>query len=449
MSLPAFYESPNLKALYRDMRDSPPLALVGAGASIPSGYPSWSRLMDEMEERLQSVSPQAPQFSRVLKLLNDAPWQAEELHSQLKDEFHRFIKDRFGDPKEPNSVAEPYHLIARLPFRHILTTNFDRCIELAMKKSEKPFEPIDWNIEKQAREFLRSLSKSNSIRYVVHLHGIYDNPSKIVLTESSYAERYLDENFRRRLLAIFITQPIVFIGFSMNDPDLGQLMRVVRASLGPESDQHFGIFGYRTADERELIERRMYLKYGLKAVFYRVQTDGSGGEDHSALLDLLEFLGSVEPIEEPFKTKTQIQHEGVTLGPNRNRLRYPPPVNLKLQHAALDPHKGRFGGKSENSGRRVYVQNEKVVKTGSYMSFEIVVEATPGAPPLTGKVRFQLHPTFHDDERLQDVVKGRAKIKIGAAYGAFTLGITILPENIKLELDLSELDIFPPWFRER
>jgi hypothetical protein len=43
---------------------------------------------------------------------------------------------------------------------------------------------------------------------------------------------------------------------------------------------------------------------------------------------------------------------------------------------------------------------------------------------------------------------GRAEIQILAAFGAFTIRISIVDENIKLELDLSELDSFPIWFRE-
>ena len=114
-----------------------------------------------------------------------------------------------------------------------------------------------------------------------------------------------------------------------------------------------------------------------------------------------------------------------------------------------DPHKGKFGGRSEVNGRRIYITNVKEIKKNAYMAFTLVVEATGGAPPLTGTVRFQLHPSFDEDDYEEKVINGRARSRIRAAYGAFTVGVSIISEDVRLELDLSELNAFPKWFRER
>jgi hypothetical protein len=430
MSLPPFHASDDLNDL-ADLMTRRPLALVGAGASVASGYPDWKALFDHMEKRLKRVSP--GKLSPMLKELNDPAWQAEELYVHLKeDEYYRFLRETFAEPQPPNEVSEPHYLIARLGFRHILTTNYDPCIEIASRGFERPYRPLHWNNHGEANKFFRALSHADEGPYVVYLHGHHTRPEDIILTESSYSRAYLDETNQRRLVAIFITQPVVFVGFSMNDPDLGYLMRLVRTDSDGMT-QHFGIFGCRTADERELIRRRMEGKYGIRSVFYRIDDDGS----HACLLQLLEHLGKFKTLSRSHP-KTESAQPGATATSSTDS-------NIVN---ALDPHKGQFGGLYERNGRRLYVTDLREVKKDTYMAFTLVVESLPGFAPLVGNVRFQLHPTFDEPDYAESAINGRAESQIRAAYGAFTVGVTF-EGGKKLELDLSELEIFPPWFRER
>ncbi|PII39804.1 hypothetical protein T190_00630 [Sinorhizobium meliloti CCBAU 01290] len=71
-------------ALIDSMRRVRPLALVGAGASVDSGYPTWERLLRELEEEvLKRPGVVAPKHMSVIKDLPDPAWQAEEFYNLL------------------------------------------------------------------------------------------------------------------------------------------------------------------------------------------------------------------------------------------------------------------------------------------------------------------------------------------------------------------------------
>ena len=107
----------------------PPLALIGAGASVGSGYPAWPELL----EALKSAALEADKrdWRRSLDDLSDAPWTAEVFAKKLPDGgLERLIRAHFG---ERTPVREPHRTLARLPFPHFLTTNFDPSIEAALR----------------------------------------------------------------------------------------------------------------------------------------------------------------------------------------------------------------------------------------------------------------------------------------------------------------------------
>ncbi|MER9183701.1 SIR2 family protein [Mesorhizobium sp. M0767] len=423
-----------------------PLVFIGAGASVASGYPSWTGLLKDLQKRIHiasNVSTLSPKLQVVLDELGDPLWHAEELVLRLGEvEFHKFIEETFQAREPSVAGSNLYQALAAIEFRHYITTNYDPCIEQAMSVVDRTYRVLNWRDSKDVGSFFRSLSDPEAIASIIYLHGRYSTPRDIVFTESSY-RIYLDDIFYRRLLAIFMTQPVVFIGFSMTDPELGQLLRVARATMHTGAARHFGIFGYRTTEERDLIKRRMDGKYGVRAVFYRIFNDEAGKEDHGALVDLLRhFTRPSVPVISA--DKKHEQSSGVNASEALSSCIVPPssPSNT------IDPHKGRFGGRAKTDNRALSVEDIVIVAEDAYVAFTLVVAST-GDPPLEGEVRFQLHPTFHRDDYTEIAKDGQSSSHVAAAYGAFTVGVTADGGKTKLELDLSEIDQFPTWFRER
>jgi hypothetical protein len=121
-------------------------------------------------------------------------------------------------------VSEVHRLVARIPFRAYLTTNYDDLLESAY-----------------AREHNRMLSKFyehtyggilNAFRgrlpFVIKLHGDVSNPDYVVMGNRSY-DRLLYQNasYLSTLETVIGNASLLFVGFSGTDPNLeGILSRV-------------------------------------------------------------------------------------------------------------------------------------------------------------------------------------------------------------------------------
>lgn len=446
-----------LGEIRRLLQEGPrPLALVGAGASIGSGYPTWSQLLDLFDERLEGKA--SPKWRQALKDLADPLWQAEEYREAMSAPAFKDVIARTFSARPP---AEPHLTLARLPFRHFLTTNYDPTIEGALSIAGVKRPPwFTWDDEPAVVQFLRNLSATGQPQTVVYLHGRFHDPHRVVLTESGYAERYVEtEATRRKLLAIFLTCPVVFLGFSMDDPDLSQLMREV-ASLASQGATHYAIMGYRTEDERLAIARRMEGKFHVRVAFYRIEP----GEDHSALTRLLRWLevriadsGAIPPPPPPPPDQAAhsgaasdlIQDESGAPSGRRNLDGALSPGEAQTAAAAedpLDPQKGRWGGSPKAAG--FVLEAEEVGRhRRDYLSLTLRVRGEEGRT-VRGKVVFHLHPTFPRSVVQVTARHGVAEIQRDA-YGAFTVGAELLADGVSLELDLAQLEALPSWFRAR
>lgn len=429
-TFPAFDEDDAFCDLRKAMSSArPPLVLVGAGASVGSGYPHWSGLL----KNLQAVAVAGGDRSawrKDVEDLNDALWTAEVMTRKLPPGgLAKVIRSEFGPRK---TLSEPHLTLARMPFPHFLTTNYDQSIEDALSRAGREHVVVRWQDTKALSDFLIGLSHPQSIPNVIYLHGRWDdNEDHIVLTESDYVARYIaSDDARRKLLAIFMTNPVVFVGFSMNDPDLSNLMREVTARLQIKPPCHFALMGYKTEGDREAIRDRMEFKFGVRPVFFSrvpVTVDGDDGVgEYSNLIHLLDALAGAPPRALQFE---QAQVVKPIFDPD-------------------DPNKGRFGGHSEANGRRLSVRKEGGSQERGYLSLKFKVEALPGAQPLEDPVTFVLHPSFGHRVFTTQPKNGSASIDC-EAYGAFTIGVRTDNNRTQLEYDLAMDPGLPLWFRRQ
>jgi len=132
-----------------------------------------------------------------------------------------------GDKFEPSTLFDE---LLNLDPRIVFTTNHDKLFEVASRSGFS------------AHTFT-STSLSDDLRLgepvLVKLHGSTDAPNQIVLTRSDYsrvmgsAREVFDA-----LRALSLTSTILFVGYSLNDPDIELVLQAVgRPGLNPEA--HF------------------------------------------------------------------------------------------------------------------------------------------------------------------------------------------------------------------
>lgn len=114
--------------------------------------------------------------------------------------------------------------------------------------------------------------------------------------------------------------------------------------------------------------------------------------------------------------------------------------------ASSDPNRGRFGGSPGAGGRELSARFSKSRLRG-FTQVELHVRSV-GDRPLTGVVKFYLHPTFMQPIVNVPVVDGVASLKFDA-WGAFTVGVEADAGETRLELDLAEEAAAPEEFRLR
>lgn len=113
-----------------------------------------------------------------------------------------------------------------------------------------------------------------------------------------------------------------------------------------------------------------------------------------------------------------------------------------------DPHAGKFGGKAEVNGRKIEAHVEETPFDPNRFFVELEVFSTDNNKPLEGEVKFFLHPTYRNPERVLPVINGRVDLHL-VAWGSYTVGVECDNGQTKLELDLSKIPGAPQKFAER
>ena len=116
-----------------------------------------------------------------------------------------------------------------------LTTNIDSSLEYVKAHIGKASLPI-WNYKTDAVEIRDALItrgvEENPL--VIRLHGDLNNKESLIFTSTDYAQLRLKNNyvFETLLPAILTTYTILFVGYSLDDPDIKMLLENVSKVQG-------------------------------------------------------------------------------------------------------------------------------------------------------------------------------------------------------------------------
>ncbi|HEV3436754.1 MAG TPA: SIR2 family protein [Gemmata sp.] len=187
---------------------------LGAGVSVAAGLPSWGGLLSELAGRAgMSVDEQA-----ALADLRNALDQATVIERRLKgrgETLGRAVSAILG-PRRHYALA--HALLAGLPVREAITTNYDGLFEDAWSLSDP-----------DGLSVLPGAIKPDARRWLLKMHGCLSDPDRVVLTRSSYT-RY-DERLPAltgMVQAFLVTRHVLFVGFSLTDDNFHRIVDAVR-----------------------------------------------------------------------------------------------------------------------------------------------------------------------------------------------------------------------------
>lgn len=188
---------------------------IGSGFSReePSRIETWEAFVRQLLEAARI----APEAVSELPLAD----QAEIARRTLGNEsyYWEWLKQFFATG---GRINEYHRRLARLPNPLIITTNYDTLIEEAFREAGVGLWVVDGYVDYRPRHQGAQLVK---------IHGSIRNPQNMVVTRSDYDRRYGNLLYLELLRHLFNHYDLIFLGFSLSDPDLSQVLGTSTAQI--------------------------------------------------------------------------------------------------------------------------------------------------------------------------------------------------------------------------
>lgn len=258
-----------LKSAFKDQ--NPPYLFVGSGFSKRYlASPSWGELLEMIRATLGDSYPQEKYIDPKVTP-PDLPGYAEKMADDVKNEW--WNSDRYssiyGDKANRKIAAGDYgplkqvacHVLSQdLSFPDILNGDFpetalkyetQKVLSDELELFQKINSPclITTNYDSLIEKLLKYdvfvgqddliLSHTQGVGEIYKIHGDINVPNSIVLTKSDY-DRFKahDKYLHAKILTIFAENPIVFLGYSLSDKNIQEIIRGIVDCIGGNQEKY-------------------------------------------------------------------------------------------------------------------------------------------------------------------------------------------------------------------
>ncbi|KAM3923325.1 protein FAM118B isoform 1-T1 [Leptodactylus fuscus] len=192
----------------------------------------------------------------------------------------------------------------------VLTTNFDNLLEIYAVHQGKQLESIDLTDEKKVLEWAQEKKKLS----VLHIHGVYTNPSGIVLHPAGYQNVLRNTEVMREIQKLYETKSFLFLGCGRTVDDTTFQALFLEAVKHKSDLEHFMLVRREDVDEFKKLRENM-LDKGIKVISY--------GTEYSDLPEYFERLAN------------EISTKGRTGQTHGQELSYEEEESCELKHQFL------------------------------------------------------------------------------------------------------------------
>lgn len=259
---------------------------VGAGLSQSAGLPNWEGLLLDLidlvkENQFNNNQDYIDELTKLAKDTSKYLIVAQELKDNLQDDFRKYIMKKYDE--ECPAPKEIHRKLIKLPYKFIITTNYDTLLEDAFVEV----------FAKQAkvRTFRESADVSYDLwgnrQFILKAHGDASSPQQgIVLTEKDYREIIFNMlGYQSILQTLFSTKTILFTGSSLVDPELKLLLSFVHNAFHGGGPKHYALIN---SDEMNSVEADNWRKnFNIQIIPY------SPNNNHAELEQFIDELAAL------------------------------------------------------------------------------------------------------------------------------------------------------------
>ncbi len=138
----------------------------------------------------------------------------EFVSTPLKIEISEYVSGLMSNLPVEGSEFEELEILKKAVIQGIITTNYDPLLE-------RLFPDLEVYVGQEDLLF----SNPEGVGEIYKIHGSYSDPDSLVLTQDDY-ENYGARNayLAAKLLTIFVEHPVVFLGYSLSDKNVREIL---------------------------------------------------------------------------------------------------------------------------------------------------------------------------------------------------------------------------------
>ena len=200
---------------------------IGAGFSKEAGAPSVWNLQKSILERIYDTEKRKSHENDSLADLSN--FFVNEIHLGSRNPLMRILRKAFDFVP---TCTDDHNLLAKIPhFRRIFTTNYDTLLEDSYAKNDVCVVRNDADCAYMNKPFT-----------VVKVHGDFTDPDSVVITSDDY-KQFFSANKNPIMWDLvkteFATKNILFIGYSLEDNNILDIIQKVSDAQGSNQNEMF------------------------------------------------------------------------------------------------------------------------------------------------------------------------------------------------------------------